>query len=179
MSGRLTDHSLRWLAGATPVQGQPMTVPDPDRSHAGAVVLVVDDEEMVRGVARVILERAGFEVLQARDGVEAVEVFEAQAARVDLVLLDLTMPRMSGRRAFTELRARAAGLPIILSSGYAENETVTALLAEGLADFLPKPYVPSELLDRVHAALDQRAADGEREDGDGPAWSGDGEAVAS
>jgi two-component system cell cycle sensor histidine kinase/response regulator CckA len=104
------------------------------------VVLIVDDEAMVRHVARSILVRAGYEVIEAADGIEAIELAEANAARVSLVVLDLSMPRMGGREAFAELRGRYPHLPVLLMSGYPEAEACVGFRRRDLAGFLQKPF---------------------------------------
>lgn len=124
---------------------------------AGEVVLVVDDEEPLRGLARVVLERLGYRVLLARDGVEALGVVREARGRVDAVLLDLTMPRLSGRETLRELRAHAPGIVVVLMSGYPRGDGPSADLHDEADGFLPKPY-PTELLGQVlREALDSRA----------------------
>jgi len=91
--------------------------PSPELAGEG-VVLLVDDEKNVRISTQLLLEGFGYEVLLARDGVEALEVFRAHHARIDAVLLDLTMPRMDGVEAMRELRRIAASVPIVLTTGY-------------------------------------------------------------
>lgn len=123
---------------------------------AGEIVLVVDDEEPLRDLARALLERLGYRVLTARDGVEAIAVVREARGRVDLVLLDLTMPRLSGRETLRELRAQAPGVIVVLMSGYPSADGPSAELQGDADGFLPKPY-PPELLARVlREALDSK-----------------------
>jgi PAS domain S-box-containing protein len=121
-----------------------------------ATVLVVDDEEMVRELTRASLEQFGFTVLSAADGQEGVELFAERADEVDLVLLDMTMPRMGGEEAFRELRKLRPRVPVILSSGYNEQDATARFAGKGLAGFIQKPYRPSELLARIREALTGR-----------------------
>ena len=115
-------------------------------------ILVVDDEELVRSLASRVLEASGFEVVGATDGLEALEVFERSPDSIRLVLLDWMMPRLSGAETLDALRERRADLPVILSSGYAE-QTVSGRLDDRLTVFIQKPYRPQELLAKVKAAL--------------------------
>ena len=109
------------------------------------VVLIVDDHAAVRNVARTGLEMAGYEVLLASDGVEAITVFH-EAKTVDAVVLDLTMPRRGGLETLAELRKVAPQVPVILMSGYGEKELQTRFAGLGFSAFLPKPFGPSDLV---------------------------------
>jgi PAS domain S-box-containing protein len=117
------------------------------------LVLVVDDEEGVRNVTRRILERAGFTVLTANDGRDGVELFRTRATEIRLVVLDVTMPRMGGEEAFHELRRIRADVPVILASGFSEQEATSRFAGKGLAGFLEKPFSPQTLLERVRETL--------------------------
>lgn len=116
-------------------------------------VLIVDDEEMVRRVAKLTLEGAGYSVLLAADGVEAIEVFREHGDRLSAVLLDLTMPRMSGEETLRELRNLRQDINIILVSGFNEQEAVHRFEGEQLAAFLQKPFQPRELLAALRDVL--------------------------
>jgi CheY-like chemotaxis protein len=119
-------------------------------------VLLVDDEQMIREAAGAALESLGLTVLTAVDGADAVEVFTAQKETIDLVLMDLTMPRMDGREAFQRLRRIQPDLPVILSSGYNEQESIQPFLGRGLAGFLQKPYTLLALERAVQEALGRK-----------------------
>jgi len=128
--------------------------------RGSGTVLVIDDEPSVRDVARAILERAGFEVLVAASGREGLERFRACADRIVAVLLDMTMPDLAGEEVFAELRSIRPDVPVILSSGYNEQDAVRRFTADvsagpesGLAGFIQKPYLPADLLSKVRAAL--------------------------
>jgi PAS domain S-box-containing protein len=108
-------------------------------------VLVVDDEELILETTAMALSAMGFEVVAARDGLEALARVEADRDGLHLVLMDLTMPRMDGREAFLAMRRLAPDLPVILSSGYNEQDTLQAFGGEGPAAFLQKPYQLREL----------------------------------
>ncbi len=123
---------------------------------ATGTVLLVDDEELVRQVARDMLEASGFEVLSAGDGREAVELVERHGEGIDAVILDLTMPRMSGEAAFDEIRRRRAELPILLASGYTEEETLKRFAGKGVAAFVHKPFRAESFVEAVQGAMATR-----------------------
>lgn len=116
-------------------------------------ILVVDDEASVRVLVARVLEASGFEVLDACDGVEAVEIFARAPESIRLVLLDWKMPRLGGGETLDALRRLREDLPVILSSGYAE-QSVSSRLDDGLTTFIQKPYRPQELIAKVRAALE-------------------------
>jgi len=129
--------------------------PQSSRLQGSEVVLVADDDPGVRKVAVRLLSQAGFEVLQACDGHEAVSVIDREAARISLVLLDLTMPGRNGAEVLQHIRATNPELRVVLSSGYDEHEAASQLVSSGLAGFLPKPWRPTDLLTAVSSALDR------------------------
>jgi CheY-like chemotaxis protein len=116
-------------------------------------LLVVDDEPAIRAVARRILESASFGVLEAVDGREAVRMIREHGPRIHLILLDLTMPELSGEEAFREIRKLDGEVAVLLSSGYNEQETVVRFAGKGLTGFIQKPYSAQELLAAVRRAL--------------------------
>jgi CheY-like chemotaxis protein len=105
-----------------------------------ATILLVDDEEMIRDAASAVLQSLGLTVITAEDGRKAVEMVRRSDMKIDLVLMDLTMPLMDGREAFLAIRRIYPHMPVILSSGYNEQESVQAFMGRGLAAFLQKPY---------------------------------------
>jgi len=128
--------------------------PVPAPAATGGTVLVVDDEPFVRSVAKRILERAGHTVIVADDGQMALEL--ARSARLDLALVDATMPGMSGGDVLRALAALLPDLPLVLMSGYAREEVRDAA-ASAAAGFLPKPFSPEDLREAVRRALAARA----------------------
>ncbi len=122
--------------------------------RGSGTILVVDDEEHVRAIAKKMIERGGFTVITASDGGEAVELFRARADEIVLVLLDLMMPHLDGEETFRELRRIRSDVKAILSSGYNEQEVTSRFVGKGLAGFIQKPYGPSQLLGKVREALD-------------------------
>ena len=114
-------------------------------------ILVVDDELAVGQVARSMAEHFGFSVLDARDGLEAVELFRLHHGELAMVLMDLIMPGMGGQEAFRDMRKIDSTVPVVLSSGY--NVSDTDLFVEGLAGLLKKPYRLAEFQDALQRAL--------------------------
>ncbi|MFH0880075.1 MAG: response regulator [Lentisphaerota bacterium] len=122
------------------------------------VVLVVDDETMVRELCHRMLERLGFRVFTAVDGQDALSVFQGHADEIDCVLLDLTMPRMDGVATFSELRRLRPNLRIILSSGYSHQEAIHRFGGQGLAGFIQKPYQLRTLQDEFRRVMGEKGA---------------------
>ena len=120
------------------------------------VILVIDDEETVRQTAKAILEKRGMRVLLAETGPAGVDTFRRLSDRISLVLLDLTMPTMSGNEVLHSIRAIRPDVPVIISSGYTEPDAMRRVSAGELAGFLQKPYSAAQLLQKVGAALETR-----------------------
>jgi PAS domain S-box-containing protein len=118
-----------------------------------AAVLVVDDESEVREVGRIALETAGYRVLTAVDGQDAVDVFRAHQADIGAIILDATMPRLSGAEALQEIRVLRPDVPVLLSSGYREADARERFGGVGIQGFLQKPYRTSVLVEKVGAVL--------------------------
>ncbi|MGD2048779.1 MAG: response regulator [Chloroflexota bacterium] len=116
-------------------------------------VLVVDDEPTARSMLRLILVRAGFEVLEAKDGYEALE--QVKRYIPDLMLLDIMMPGMDGFTVCETLREqeRTADLPIIMLSARADPESINTGLRVGATKYLTKPVTPDELTRHVREVL--------------------------
>jgi CheY-like chemotaxis protein len=124
------------------------------------VVLLVEDEPFVREATCRILENAGLEVLPAGDAGEAMKVYKLCHGRIDLVMTDITLPGRSGRQLSQDLRSTSADIPILLTSGYAENDSDREP-QEPKTYFLPKPYSRAELvavLEKIFSVAVQRRA---------------------
>lgn len=115
----------------------------------GGTVLVVDDEPGVRDVVVEILNEAGMRSLAARDGEEALRLFEKHGKEIGLVLLDLSMPGIGGKETFRRLMRIDPGIPVILSSGFNESEATEDLASLPPAGFIQKPYRWDTLLDTL------------------------------
>ncbi len=132
------------------------SLPPPDLSPHSAAVLVVDDEQGVRAFVQAALESVGLDVMLAADGVEGVDLFRQHHAEIDVVLLDMTMPRMSGVEAFRELRRIRSDIPVILTSGYNEQEATSHFAGKGLAGFIQKPFRMGELVQEITRLVEKR-----------------------
>jgi signal transduction histidine kinase/CheY-like chemotaxis protein len=119
--------------------------PAPGTWHGSGTVLLVDDEAMVRDVGSEILRSLGFEVVEAGDGVEALERFREHAGGFSLVLLDLTMPRMDGEEALKAIRAIAPDVPVLVASGYSEEGTTERFSNRPNLGFIAKPFRVADL----------------------------------
>ncbi len=117
------------------------------------LVLVVDDEESVRQVARQMIESSGLSVLAAEDGRKAVELFRQHQEEISCVLLDLTMPHMDGEETFQELRRIRKDVKVIMSTGYSEQEVAQRFVGKGLAGFIQKPYKISKLMEKIKEVM--------------------------
>jgi two-component system, cell cycle sensor histidine kinase and response regulator CckA len=107
-------------------------------------------------MARDILENAGYEVVTAVDGVDALEVYRREWGRVDLVLLDMVMPRMGGLETYRRLLGMDRTTRVLLCSGFADNDKAQKAIKEGALGLLQKPFTMSELLSRIDRALGRR-----------------------
>ncbi|MCX7044884.1 MAG: PAS domain-containing protein [Candidatus Sumerlaeota bacterium] len=121
--------------------------------RGSGTVLIVDDEEVVRDLAKSIMKRFGFSVLLAAHGSEALKIFREHSAEIVCVLLDLTMPHMDGEETFRELRRIRGDVRVILSSGYSEQEVTQRFVGKGLAGFIQKPYQAATLSAKMREAL--------------------------
>ena len=119
-----------------------------------STILLVDDEESVRSVGKAALGRVGFQVLSARDGLEGLELFQKHLDEIDLVLLDLVMPRMGGAECFERLKAIRPDVKVILMSGFWKDNRVNDLVAGGCLRFLKKPFELEELILIIHQAVE-------------------------
>jgi PAS domain S-box-containing protein len=122
----------------------------PGTSKGKETILLADDEDMIRNLARQILELHGYSVITASDGQEAIDLYLRRRGKVDLVLLDQTMPHLSGREVLERIRNLDPGAKVVMSSGYPSGET------EGASGFLPKPYRADSLLRIVRETLDAK-----------------------
>ncbi len=121
---------------------------------AGAgTVLVVDDEEVVRRTAKHTLERYGYTIVVAEDGTRAIEQYRQNPDGIVMVLLDLTMPGVSGEETLRKLQSINSSVRVLLSSGYNEVEAVQRFAGKGLAGFIQKPYTSAALAEKVKEVL--------------------------
>jgi two-component system cell cycle sensor histidine kinase/response regulator CckA len=119
----------------------------------GGTILLVEDEEMIRNMTASMLTRMGFKVLEGIDGVDAVEIFQKHQDEIDVVVSDLTMPRMDGWETLAALRQIRPGLPVILASGHDESMVFAEDHLESPQAFLHKPYKMSALKESLKKAM--------------------------
>ncbi|KAA3618930.1 MAG: PAS domain S-box protein [Calditrichaeota bacterium] len=109
-------------------------------------ILVVDDEKIVRDMARKILSRMGYSIVEAADGIEAIEYVHDNYKSLNCILLDLTMPKMDGKQVIDKIREYTTNIPVILTSGYSELEVSQHFEGENISGFLQKPFSVEELM---------------------------------
>ena len=137
-----------------------LLIPGEDQPEAGivrgptpGVVLLADDEELIRLATSRVLEHAGLEVLTAVNGQHAVDLFLKHASRIDMAVLDLDMPGLDGEQAFMRLHQLEPDLPVLISSGYVDADRENALLDAGVTGILSKPYDSATLLRTIESVL--------------------------
>jgi CheY-like chemotaxis protein len=117
-------------------------------------LLLIEDETEVADLAAEMLAEEGYKVILAREGFEALKIYEKMGQQIGLVILDFFLPVMDGDAVFDELRILNPNVNVVLSSGFAEQSKIAAMLAQGLRGFIPKPYTREKLLEQVRSTLD-------------------------
>lgn len=146
--------TFKVLFPATPATAEPVASSQSTaRTRRGGTILVIDDEELVGKTIKTGLERHGYSVILAEDGAAGVQQFRPVADQIALVILDLTMPKLSGEETLRQLRAIRPAVPVILSSGYNQIEATKKFVGKRLASFLQKPFTIGHLMAVVEAAL--------------------------
>lgn len=112
-------------------------------------ILIVDDDAEMRELAKDILEPRGAKVYFAGDGEEAFDVYQAHKDEIDLIVLDLIMPKRDGMTVFTEVREVNPNVKVIFSSGYAEGAEITQLRQQGAVEFIQKPFREEQLINKI------------------------------
>ncbi|HET7227789.1 MAG TPA: response regulator [Chthoniobacterales bacterium] len=118
------------------------------------LILVIDDEPEIAEFASTILADEGYKVIVARDGFEALRIFQQIHDQIGLIILDFFLPVMDGDAVFEELKAINPRVNVVLSSGFAEQSKIGVMLAQGLRGFIPKPYTREKLLEQVQSAIE-------------------------
>ena len=124
-----------------------------DSTGSNFSILLVDDEDMVLTLGRVILERRGYHVSVARSGTEAIAVCRERTKPLDCAIIDFTMPDMNGRETLTEIRKIFAGIPALISSGYSDEEITQAMGGLEFNGMIHKPYRQEALVAALQDAL--------------------------
>jgi CheY-like chemotaxis protein len=118
------------------------------------LILLVDDETEIAELASAMLTDEDYRVILARDGFEALRIYQQVGKQIGLVILDFFLPVMDGDAVFDELRLLNPEIAVVLSSGFAEQSKLGTMLAQGLKGFIPKPYTAAKLLEQVRSTLD-------------------------
>jgi CheY-like chemotaxis protein len=125
------------------------------------LILLVDDELEISELASAMLTDEGYRVILAKDGFEALKIYQQIGKQIGLVILDFFLPVMDGDAVFDELRALNSEVAVVLSSGFAEQSKLGNMLAQGLKGFIPKPYTREKLLEQVRSTLDAARSAGQ------------------
>lgn len=129
----------------------------PDRIKPGkGTILIVDDEEIIIDVSIEMLKKIGYRVLKALSGKEAISEYQASSAKIDLVILDLIMPKISGSEVYDKLKEINPQVKVLLSSGYSVDGQATEILKRGCNGFIQKPFNMEELSRKVNEILDSK-----------------------
>ena len=116
-------------------------------------VFVVDDEDMLRSLTCDIIEGEGFNVISARNGREALEIFKVKQHEVGLVILDMSMPEMDGNQTFRALRKIDPTIKVLVSSGFTEDPVIAKMIDDGAHGVIAKPFRVDDLTAKVRGAL--------------------------
>ena len=152
--GRGTAFRLLFPPSQRPLPAEVLATASP--ASGRLAVLVIDDEGVVRDMVAEVLEYEGFEVYLAADGRQGIEILRHRVAQIDAVLLDLSMPGLSGEETFPLLLEIRPDLPVILSSGYDNAEVARRFAGAGPAGFIQKPYRPAELVSVIRRCVAAR-----------------------
>lgn len=147
--------TFRVALPAAPIKDDtPTPTPEPPPSPpapAELAVLIAEDDDTIRRLTRLTLQRSGIEVIEARDGKEAVELFHANVDRIGMALLDSLMPGLSGKEVMTEIRRARPDFPVVICSGYIQDPSLVG--DEQPTALLGKPWEPADLVRTVQSAL--------------------------
>ena len=116
-------------------------------------ILLVDDEEMVADIGKDLLEKLGYTVLVAAGGAEAIKLFQSHREQIELVILNMIMPDMSGGETFSRMRAIKPNAKILLSSGYSLDSRASAIMKQGCNGFIQKPFNINQLSEKIQGII--------------------------
>ncbi len=125
-------------------------------SRGSETILFAEDEEMVRDLAQRVLEKQGYRVLVAKEGAEAIRIFETHRDEIDFALLDVVMPKVGGREVYEAIQAVKPELPVLFSSGYSTSAIHSGFVVREGLETIQKPYSPNDLLQKIRDLLDAR-----------------------
>lgn len=132
-------------------------IESPAPSGGNETILIAEDNEGVRDLMRTILTKAGYTVIEAEDGEEAVRKYRAHDNMIDLIILDSVMPKKNGREVYEEIRGYNPGIRTIFTSGYTRDVILDKGIEEKEVEFISKPLTPNDLLKKVREVLDVHA----------------------
>jgi DNA-binding NtrC family response regulator len=119
-------------------------------------ILVIEDEEMLRSLAKGILVSKGYKVLIAEDGMQGVEMYQSHQKEIAVVLSDVGLPLLSGPDVFRKIREINPEAKVILASGFFDPETKSEMFKAGLKNFIQKPYMHDEVLQKIREVIDAK-----------------------
>ena len=117
-------------------------------------ILVVEDEKHMSHLLEKVLSRHGWRVLLASDGEQAIETFRSQKLGIDVVLLDVGLPKIAGPQVLSKIKAENAGVQVIIASGYLEPKTKTEMSDAGIKHFVNKPYILDEVVQTIQSLIE-------------------------
>ncbi len=135
---------------------QEKTAVTEDVRKGSGLILVIDDERIIRETARAILEECGYSVVLANDGEEGLALYQARKNEIKAVVLDLIMPKMSGKEVYRKLKDIDPGVRVLLVSGFRQDERVDDLLRKGVDDFVQKPYTLKKLSNSIYKVVNRQ-----------------------
>jgi DNA-binding response OmpR family regulator len=118
-------------------------------------ILVVEDEELLLDLLKTIFETRGYRVLIARDGLEALDVYEQRGKEIDIILMDIGLPKLNGWEVLQKMKEMNSKVRVILASGYIDSHSKSEILKAGAKYFIQKPYMLKEVLQRVREVIDR------------------------
>ena len=118
------------------------------------LILLVDDDPELLETTGAVLEFEDYRIITAKDGLEALKIYQRMGKKIALIILDYFLPVMDGDAVFDELKAIDPDVQVVLSSGFGEQATLGGMLARGLRGFLPKPYSHERLIEQVHSIIE-------------------------
>ncbi len=133
---------------------KPQSKSQPATPRGNETVLLVEDEATLLDLLDTLLVEQGYKTLMARDGVEAVEVYQQNKDAIAIVLSDMGLPRLGGWEAFHQMRLINPAVKVILASGYLDPNLRKEMIDAGAVDFIQKPYVAEEILKRIRSVID-------------------------
>ncbi|MBN1382851.1 MAG: PAS domain S-box protein [Deltaproteobacteria bacterium] len=149
--GKGTTFNIYLPASEKQIQQKPKINPVPTRGRE--TIFIVDDEDFILDVTREMLENMGYNVFTAKSGEEAIEVFKTKKEKIDLIIVDMIMPGMSGEETFDRIKEIKPEVRAILASGYSLNGQAIRILDKGCRTFIQKPFALADLCDKIRETL--------------------------